>query len=153
MKKGRAQGLGLHKEYKSRAAVLVELQTFKNPEKECKVTKIVVALDVNRVLNPTGLEAQVIGAATDAITYMIRTSLHLDNGAIRESSYGDFEIARMRNTPPDIEVHFMPPNGETPGGAGELVVPAAAAAIANAFARAKGIAPRRFPLRDFYPEG
>ena len=153
MKKGRAQGLGLHKEYKSRAAVLVELQTFKNPEKECKVTKIVVALDVNRVLNPTGLEAQVIGAATDAITYMIRTSLHLDNGAIRESSYGDFEIARMRNTPPDIEVHFMPPNGETPGGAGELVVPAAAAAIANAFARATGIAPRRFPLRDFYPEG
>jgi len=32
-------------------------------------------------------------------------------------------------------------------------VPAAAAAIANAFARATGIAPRRFPLRDFYPEG
>lgn len=153
MRPRRAQGLGLHKEYKSRAAVLVELQTFNNPDKESRVTKVVVALDVNRVLNPTGLEAQVISAVTDAITYMIRTSLHLDNGAIRESSYGDFEVARMRNTPTEIEVHFMPPNGETPGGAGELVVPAAAAAIANAFARATGIKPRKFPLRDFYQEG
>ena len=89
---------------------------------------------------------------TDAISYIVRTGLHLDDGAIRESSYGDFEIARMRNTPPEIEIHLMPPNGERPGGAGELVVPAAAAAIANAFARATGVEPRRFPLAEFYPE-
>ncbi len=42
MKKGRAQGLGLHKEYKSRAAVLVELQTFKNPEKEVKSLRLLL---------------------------------------------------------------------------------------------------------------
>lgn len=149
----RAQGLGVHKEYKSRAAVLAEVRYFNDPDRELKVTKLVVALDVNRVVNPRGLEAQVISAATDAISYIIRTGLHLDNGAIRESSYGDFEIARMNNTPSNIKVHFMPPNGDTPGGAGELVVPAAAAAITNAFARATGIQPRRFPLRDFYPEG
>ena len=153
MPSGAAQGLGLHHEYKSRAAVLAEVQTSDDPDEEMRVTRFVVALDVNRVVNPTGLEAQVIGAATDAITYIVRTGLHLDNGAIRESSYGDFEIARMRNTPPEIEIIFMPPNGEPPGGAGELTVPAAAAAIANAFARATGIAPRRFPLRDFYEKG
>lgn len=87
-----------------------------------------------------------------AIAYVIRTGLHLDDGAIRESSYSDFEIPRMNNSPPEIEVHFMEANGDRPGGAGELVVPAAAAAIANAFARATGIKPRRFPLRDFHPE-
>ncbi len=153
MPAGRAQGFGLHSEYKSRAAVLCELQTSPDPAVNARVTKLVVALDVNRVVNPTGLEAQVIGAATDAISSILRTGLHLDNGAIRESSYGDFEIARMKDTPPEIVVHFMPTNGERPGGAGELVLPAAAAAIANAFARATGIKPRRFPLRDFYQEG
>ena len=150
MQRGRAQGLGLHKEYKSRAAVLCEVKEAASPQDDMRVTRMVVAVDVNRVVNPTGLEAQVISAATDAITSILRTGLHLDDGAIRESSYGDFEIAQMRHTPPEIEVHFMPSNGERPGGAGELVVPAAAAAIANAFARATGIKPRRFPLRDFY---
>ncbi len=153
MPAGSAQGFGLHNEYKSRAAVLCELQTSPDPDVDARVTKLVVSLDVNRVVNPTGLEAQVIGAATDAISSILRTGLHLDNGAIRESSYGDFEIAQMKHTPPEIEVHFMPPNGERPGGAGELALPAVAAAIANAFARATGIKPRRFPLRDFYQEG
>ncbi len=151
-----AQGLGLHKEYKSRAAVLAEVEVFRTNKqgrnKEMRVRRVVVALDVNRVVNPRGLEAQAIGAVNDAIAYVIRTGLHLDNGAIRESSYGDFEIPRMKHSPTEIEVHFMPTNGERPGGAGELVVPAAAAAIANAFARATGIKPRQFPLVDFYPE-
>ena len=148
-----AQGLGVHNEYKSRAAVLCELKIHRNARRDARVTKMVVAVDVNRVVNPAGLEAQVIGAATDAITTILRTGLHLDNGAIRESSYGDFEIAQMKHTPPEIEVIFMPTNGDRPGGSGELVVPAAAAAIANAFARATGIKPRRFPLRDFHEEG
>jgi isoquinoline 1-oxidoreductase beta subunit len=41
----------------------------------------------------------------------------------------------------------MPPTGE-PGGAGELAVPAACAAVANAWARATGTLPRRFPIVD-----
>ena len=41
----------------------------------------------------------------------------------------------------------MPSTGE-PGGAGELGVPAAAGAVANAYARATGTKPRRFPI-DF----
>lgn len=150
---GEAQGMGLHKEYKSRAGVIAEVRTYGNPNLEMRVTRVVVVLDVNRVINPTGLEAQVEGAVMDAIGYIVRTGLHLDNGAIRESSYGDFEVPRMIHAPPKMKIVFMPPNGEPPGGAGELVVPAAAAAIANAFAAATGIKPRRFPLRDFYPEG
>jgi isoquinoline 1-oxidoreductase beta subunit len=39
----------------------------------------------------------------------------------------------------------MPPTGE-PGGAGELGVPAACAAVANAWARATGALPSRFPI-------
>jgi isoquinoline 1-oxidoreductase beta subunit len=148
-----AQGLGLHLEYKSCVAVLAEVEYSPDPSVPLRVLAMTIGLDVNRVVNPTGLEAQAIGAATDAISTIITAGIHIDNGSVRESSYADYRIARMVDTPPEIEVFFMPPNGDDPGGAGEILVPAAGAAIANAFARATGIEVRRFPLHEHYPEG
>ncbi|MGH9011982.1 MAG: hypothetical protein ACRDYF_19360 [Acidimicrobiia bacterium] len=52
----------------------------------------------------------------------------------------------MYNSPYDITVHILPPTAATPGGIGELGVPAATAAAANAWARATGQAPRRFSV-------
>ncbi|MEE8601413.1 xanthine dehydrogenase family protein molybdopterin-binding subunit [Euzebya tangerina] len=146
---GVAQGIGLHKEYKSRAAYLVELDTR---GAEPRVTRATCAVDVGRAINPLGLESQMQGALVDAISYIIRTAIHLDDGAIRESSYGDFEVPRMDHTPPEMSVHVMPPTEELPGGAGELGITASAAAVANAYARATGRVPRRFPINE-YPEG
>jgi isoquinoline 1-oxidoreductase subunit beta len=54
----------------------------------------------------------------------------------------------MYNSPSDITVHILPPTADVPGGAGELGLPAACAAAANAWARATGRAPRRFPLNE-----
>jgi isoquinoline 1-oxidoreductase beta subunit len=147
---GQAQGLGLHVEYKSRAAVLAEVAYLPGTDQPVRVTKLVIVLDVNRVVNPTGLEAQAIGAATDAITSVVTAGLHVDGGAIQESSYADFRVARMADVPAEVQVVLMPDNGDDPGGAGELVVAPAGAAIANAFARASGIQPRRFPLNEHY---
>lgn len=104
-----------------------------------------MAADVGRVINPRGLEAQLLGAVTDGISVTLRAGLHLDRGAIREGSYADFHYARQRHSPLAFEAHLMPPSGP-PGGAGELGVPAAAAAVANAYARATGTSPRSFPI-------
>ena len=43
------------------------------------------------------------------------------------------------------EVHLVGGTGK-PGGVGELCVPAAAGAVANAYARATGDKPRNFPI-------
>ena len=86
-----------------------------------------------------------MSATMDGISLTLSAGLHIDNGAVRESSFSDFKYARMRDSPLHFEVHFLPPTGE-PGGAGELAVPAAAAAVANAYARATGISPRSFPI-------
>jgi isoquinoline 1-oxidoreductase beta subunit len=51
----------------------------------------------------------------------------------------------MANSPQHVDVFVMPPTGE-PGGAGELGFPAAAAAVANAYARATGSAAHSFPI-------
>ncbi|MFJ9456907.1 molybdopterin cofactor-binding domain-containing protein [Kitasatospora sp. NPDC101447] len=143
MPPGQAQGVGYHEENGGTAAYLVELDATDraNP----RVTKAVIAADVGRVINPTGLEAQLTGALVDGISVILQAGNHLDNGAFREGSYGDFHYARQRHTPPVVEIHLMPPSGP-PGGAGELGVPAASAAVANAYARATGTSPRSFPV-------
>lgn len=148
MEPGTAQGVGLHEEYKSVVAYLVELDT-RDPSRP-RVTRAVAAVDVGRAINPRGLEAQLQGALVDALSVILQAGVHIDGGAIREGSYADFRYARMRDTPPEVEVHVMPPTGE-PGGAGELGVPAASAAVANAWARATGTVPTSFPIVDVAP--
>ena len=143
MTPGTAQGIGLHEEYKSVVAFLVELDA--RDRSRPRVTRAVAAVDVGRAINPRGLEAQMQGALVDALSVTLRAGVHIDGGAVRESSYTDFRYARMRDTPVEVEVHVMPPTGE-PGGAGELGVPAASAAVVNAWTRATGALPRRFPI-------
>jgi isoquinoline 1-oxidoreductase beta subunit len=143
MPAGPAQGVGVHDEYKSVVAYLVEIDC-RNAAAP-RVTKAVIAADVGRVVNPRGLEAQLQGALIDALSVVLQAGVHIDGGAIRESSYTDFRYGRMRHSPLSVEVHLLPPTGE-PGGADELGVPAAAAAVANAYARATGTLPTRFPI-------
>lgn len=143
MPKGWAQGFGYHEEYRSRTACLIEINAT-NP-KAPRVTKAVIAVDVGRAINPRGLQAQMMGGLMDAISTVLQAGVHFDKGAIREGSYSDYHYARQRHAPLDLEVHVMPATGD-PGGAGELGVPAAAGAVANAYARATGTAPRQFPI-------
>src|SRR5204863_143085 len=82
---------------------------------------------------------------TDGLSLTLSAGLHIDHGAVREGSFSDYRFARMADSPPDVQVIVMPPTGE-PGGAGELGFPAAAAAVANAYARATGTTPTAFPI-------
>nr|BAI63266.1 putative oxidoreductase [Streptomyces sp. SNA15896] len=143
MPAGHAQGVAVHEEYGSCVACLVEIDATdpKNP----RVTKVVMAADVGTAVNPRGLEAQLMGTAIDGISTVLRAGLHIDRGAVRESSFSDFHYARGRHAPLHFEAHIMPSRRD-PGGAGELGVPAAAGAVANAYARATGTRPRRFPV-------
>lgn len=144
MPAGHGQGVGVWEEYKSAVAYLVELDaTGAVP----RPTRVVVAADVGLCVNPKGLEAQLQGAAIDAASAIFRAGNHLDAGAMREGSFADFHWARMANSPFSIEVHLVS-SSDQPGGAGELGYPAASAAMANAYARATGTSPRRFPIID-----
>ncbi|MGW4891568.1 molybdopterin cofactor-binding domain-containing protein [Kitasatospora sp. NPDC004240] len=145
MPAGHAQGFGFHDEHGSCAAYLVELDAT-DPRRP-RATRAVIAADVGRAVNPHGLEAQLTGALIDGISVVLQAGNHIDHGAVREGSFADFRYARQRHSPPEVEIHLLPPSG-SPGGAGELGVPAACAAVANAYARATGTSPRSFPI-DF----
>jgi isoquinoline 1-oxidoreductase beta subunit len=142
MSSGTGQGVALHAEYRSTAACLVEIDcTADKP----RVTKAVMALDVGRQINPSGLRAQAMGSLMDGISTVLLAGNHLDDGAFREGSYSDFQYARQADAPLKCEVHLVGGTGK-PGGVGELCVPAAAGAVANAYARATGDKPRNFPI-------
>ncbi|MFE0512840.1 molybdopterin cofactor-binding domain-containing protein [Streptomyces sp. NPDC058964] len=145
MPAGTAQGVAVHEEYGSCVACLAEIDAT-DPSRP-RVTKVVMAADVGTAVNPRGLEAQLMGTAMDGISTVLRAGLHIDRGAVREGSFADFRYARQAQAPLRFEAHIMPSHRE-PGGAGELGVPAASGAVANAYARATGAKPRRFPL-DF----
>jgi len=142
MSSGTAQGVALHGEYRSIAACLVEINC--NGEKP-RVTKAVMALDVGRQVNPSGLRAQAMGSLMDGISTVLLAGNHLDDGAFREGSYSDFKYGRQADAPLECDVHLIGGTGK-PGGVGELCVPAAAGAVANAYARAIGKKPRNFPI-------
>jgi isoquinoline 1-oxidoreductase subunit beta len=142
MSAGTAQGMALHAEYRSIAACLVEIDCRGDKP---RVTKAVMALDVGRQVNPSGLRAQAMGSLIDGISTVLLAGNHLDNGAFREGSYSDFKYARQADAPLECDVYLVGGTGK-PGGVGELCVPAAAGAVANAYARATGAKPRKFPI-------
>ncbi|WP_327749124.1 xanthine dehydrogenase family protein molybdopterin-binding subunit [Streptomyces europaeiscabiei] len=148
---GWAQGVAFHDEYKACTACLVEIDAT-DPKKP-RVTKAVIVADVGRVINPRGLEAQLLGGLTDAISTTLRAGLHIDEGLPLEGSYSQFHYARQKDSPKDVRI-FVIEGADEPGGAGELGVPAAVGAVANAYARATSTKPRRFPVNfdvDFTP--
>jgi isoquinoline 1-oxidoreductase subunit beta len=142
---GVAQGIGMHDEYKSIVGFLSEVDAR---GAEPRVTRMTVVVDVGRVVNTTGLTSMMMGVAMEGVSLILRAGLHLEGGAIRESSYGDYLWARMNHSPFEIDVVIMPDNQDVPGGAGELGLPAASASIANAWAAATGKKPRKFPILE-----
>lgn len=143
MPSGWAQGVAYHEEYRSRCACLVEIDA--TTRSAPRVTKAVMAVDVGTAINPSGLKAQLMGGLMDGISTILQAGNHIDNGKVREGSFSDFHYARQRHAPVQLDIHLVPSGGD-PGGAGELGVTTAAGAVANAYARATGTKPRRFPI-------
>ncbi|MFD7078177.1 molybdopterin cofactor-binding domain-containing protein [Nocardioides sp. NPDC059952] len=150
---GVAQGIAFHGEYHSTSAVLVEIDTrqetvgrqVRDAVTGPRVTKAVLAVDVGTVVNPRGLEAQMMGCLMDGIAQTLTSSLHLRDGHFLEASWDNYFYTRQWNTPPDVRVIIVPGSGE-PGGAGELGVAASMAAVACAYGRATGTMPTDFPI-------
>ncbi|MCF2530494.1 molybdopterin cofactor-binding domain-containing protein [Yinghuangia soli] len=159
MPAGTAQGIALHPEYHSVAAVLVEIdcrpqttgRTIPNAVTGPRVTKAVCAVDVGLAVNPRGLEAQMMGGIMDGIALALTSSLHLKDGAFLEASWDNYFYTRQWNTPAELEVFVMPPTTGEPGGAGELAVASAMAAVACAYRRATGTMPTTFPINHDAP--
>jgi isoquinoline 1-oxidoreductase subunit beta len=161
MQKGTAQGIGVHTEYKGVSAALVEIdcrpettgRKIRQAVTGPRVTKVVFAIDVGLVINPRGLEAQMMGGINDALALILTSSLHLRDGHFVEASWDNNFYTRQWNTPPEMKIIIMDSSEDEPGGAGEAGLAATCGAIACAYARATGTVPEYFPInhKDPFP--
>ncbi|MCG3751746.1 MULTISPECIES: molybdopterin cofactor-binding domain-containing protein [Amycolatopsis] len=159
MAPGTAQGIAIHKEYKGASACLVEIdcrpetvnRKIRDGVAGPRVTKAVIALDAGLVINPRGIEAQIMGGFADGLALALTSSVHLKDGHFLEASWDNYFYTRQWNIPQDFTAIAMPSNGEQPGGAGEAGVACSVAAVACAYARATGKVPKRFPINHDDP--
>jgi isoquinoline 1-oxidoreductase beta subunit len=145
MPRGFAQGIAVHQESRSYTACLVEIDA-RDPRAP-QVTKAVIAIDVGRVINPLGVEAQIQGGLMESIALVLTTGLHIERGLPLEGSYSHYHFPRMKAYPKNVQIIIVPSH-EAVGDLGEVGMSATTGAIANAYTRATGIKARKFPLNN-----
>ena len=110
-----------------------------------RVEKVVAAVDCGLVVNPTGVEQQIEGGIIWGISSALLGEITFRGGSAQQSTYRDFQVARMHDTP-EIEVHIVPSDAASPFGMGEPPVPPIVPAIMNAVFGATGKRIRRLPI-------
>jgi len=141
---GRFRGIAVLTAFESFAAQVVEI-SLNRTAKTVKVHRVVSAVDVGQVVNPSTITAQ----SESAIVYGLSSALHgnitITGGRVKETSFDSYPVLRM-NEMPVIEVHIVA-STEKPTGAGELSVPPVGPALCNAIFAATGRRIRRLPIR------
>lgn len=130
--------------FNSYVAQVVEIQMLKGKP---RITKVYCAVHCGKVVNMSGAENQVQGAVVDGLGHAVYTKLTFNNGAAVQTNFGPYNFVRMRNTPLDVEVQFVP-SEENPTGLGEPGLPPIAPALANALFAATGKRFRKMPFVD-----
>ena len=101
--------------------------------------------DVGLVVNPAGVEAQLQGGTIDGFSTAIGLQITVAEGRIRQSNFDGYRLMRMpeapmrRGTSHRFRAEAL--------GAGEMGIPSAAPALANAIYAATGNRLRSLPLR------
>ena len=140
---GHGMGVAIFQGYGSYAAHVAEVSV---KDGKIKVERMVCAVDPGIAVNPKGVEAQMQGATIDGVATALKAKITLDKGQIQETSYFDYEWARMPDAP-KTEVYIVESGDNAPGGMGEVGYPSVIPAIANALAAATGKRARTFPIK------
>jgi len=140
---GRGIGLACHFTFGGYAAHAIEVQAA---DKGWRIERCLCVADVGQVVNPAGVEAQLMGATIDGLSTAIGLEITVENGRIQQSNFDGYPLLRMPDAP-RVETYVLP-STMPPSGAGEMGIPGAAPALANAIFAATGKRLRNLPLRN-----
>jgi isoquinoline 1-oxidoreductase beta subunit len=141
--KGEGRGIAQHACFGSYVAQVAEISVNKK-DGMIKVHRVVAAVDCGPVVNPDPLVAQIEGGIINSLSTALKEEVKFANGGVKSANFDDYNVMRMSEVP-EIQVHIVKSN-EKIGGIGEVGVPPAAPAVANAFFNATGVRIRRLPL-------
>jgi CO/xanthine dehydrogenase Mo-binding subunit len=140
---GRGHGIGFarYKNIGAYCAVVAEIEV----DRDIRLRRLVVAVDVGLTINPDGVKNQLEGGAIQAASWTLKEEVKFDEHGITSRGWDEYPILRFSETPSvDVVVIDRP---DLPSlGAGEAAQGPTAAAIGNALRDALGIRVRELPL-------
>jgi nicotinate dehydrogenase subunit B len=108
-------------------------------------TRLYGALDAGQIINPALVENQIIGQMVQATSRTLKEEVTFDKTGVTSVDWVSYPVLRFAEHPhvtPVVVQRLEEPST----GAGEEVMGATAAAIANAFFDATGVRLRQYPM-------
>jgi isoquinoline 1-oxidoreductase beta subunit len=141
---GHARGIALVESFGSVVAEVIEASVDEHGMP--KVHRVTAVVDCGFVVHADTARQQVEGGIIMGLSSALGEAITIKDGAVAQRSFPDYPILRMDEVPA-IDISFVESDGPL-GGLGEVGLPPAAPALANAIHAASGRRVRVLPLRS-----
>jgi CO/xanthine dehydrogenase Mo-binding subunit len=141
---GSGRGIGLGTHLASYGAAVAELEVEKATG-IVRITHLYGAIDCGLAVNPGFIENQISGQLVQTASRMLHEEVAFNTTNVTSLDWNSYPILRFEECP-EVHATVVQRLNERSSGAGEEVMAAAAAAIANAFFDATGVGMREFPM-------
>ena len=139
---GRGIGLGTH--HVSYGAAVADIEVNKRTG-VIVATRLYGALDCGLAVNPGLVETQIIGQMIQSVSRVLKEEVLFDKTRVTSLDWESYPVLRFAELP-EVTPVVVQRLEEPSTGAGEEVMGATAAAIANAFFDATGVRLRQYPM-------
>jgi len=139
---GRGLGLGTH--HVSYGAAVADIEVNRRTGLII-VKKLWGAMDAGMVVNPGLVENQMVGQMIQSVSRILKEEVTFDAKGVTSLDWNSYPILRFAEHPEIVPI-VVQRMDEPSTGAGEEVMGATVAAIANAFYDATGVRMRQYPM-------
>lgn len=139
---GRGRGLSLVNNIGSFTAQVAEVSVSGG---DVVVHRVVCAVDCGVVVNPAGVESQIVSGIGTGLSAALKDGITIAGGRVVQGNFNTYRVMRMSEAP-KVEVCTVP-SQNAPGGIGEASTPGIAPAVANAIFAATERRVRVLPIR------
>jgi isoquinoline 1-oxidoreductase subunit beta len=139
---GRGRGVAVSNSTGTHVAMVAEVSITNGA---IVVERVTASVDCGLVVNPVNAELQAKGSIVMGMSSTLIERLTMKNGAVEQRDFDDYPLLTLKQTPRQIDVHFIETT-DAPQGMGEPVIGPVGACIANALFALTGQRQRSLPL-------